>query len=84
MVAGAAGLIFGAETCEGVGHDNGRFEVTGLGQEYENVARLERSFEFETDLSAAARTPDAVAGMHVDRGGRTRQPDGSRGRATAR
>lgn len=64
--------------------DNGRFEVTGLGREYENVARLERSFEFETDLSAAARTPDAIAGMDVDRSGRTRQPDGSRGWATAR
>ncbi len=63
--------------------DNGRFEITGLGHEFLQVATLERGFEFETDLGPARRAP-GVDGLDVDRSGPTRQPADSRGRAAAR
>lgn len=45
---GAADIVTGAPDA-----DNGRFEETGLGNEYLNVATLQRAFTFDTTLDPA-------------------------------
>lgn len=63
--------------------DNGRFEITGLGHEYLNRATLTNTTSVEAGLEAATARP-ALDGDALPAGDRTRQPDGSRHRATAR
>ncbi|MFH1467038.1 MAG: DUF4157 domain-containing protein [Pseudomonadota bacterium] len=62
---------------------NGRFEITGLGNEYLNRGSLTRDLAFETTMEPAASGTGAGA-VDLDRAPRTRLPDDSRPRATAR
>lgn len=62
---------------------NGRFEITGLGNDYLNRGSLTRDLAFETTMEPAASGTGAGA-VGLDRAPRTRLPDDSRPRATAR
>ncbi|MEM9493679.1 MAG: DnaB-like helicase N-terminal domain-containing protein, partial [Myxococcota bacterium] len=58
---------------------NGRFEVTGLGNEYLNTASTSRSFSFETDMSPAdPSNPDSGGPSDVDRTPRSGRAEGRR------
>lgn len=62
--------------------ENGRFEVTGLGQEYVNFSNLERSFTF--DASQVGANPGTTTSVNPDRTPRTARAEDSRPFPTTR
>lgn len=75
---GAADIVTGAPDA-----DNGRFEETGLGNEYLNVATLKRQFTFDTTLDpATGGTTDTPP--QPDRSPRTDRPADRRPYPTTR
>lgn len=75
---GAADIATGAPDA-----DNGRFEETGLGHEYLNVATLNRQFAFQATMDPATGTQTDTAPA-PDRAPRTGRPDDRRPYPTTR
>jgi hypothetical protein len=75
---GAADIVTGAPDA-----DNGRFEETGLGHEYLNVATLDRSFTFDTTMDPASGDATETP-TQPDRAPRTGRPADRRPYPTTR